>query len=391
MAQQSSLPEHLSGLEPGFDVPALPGMSLAEVFTPALILDLDALERNLRRMSAFVQTHGMKLRVHGKMHRSVDVYRLQEQIGSATGICCQKVSEAEVFARAGVKDILISNEVRDPRMIDRLAQLPRFGGRIGVCVDAPEAVADLAAAVARHGFSLDVLVEYDCGAGRCGVQSAAEAVALARAIDEAPGLRYAGLQSYQGSVQHLAEFNTRRAAAAEAILRTTEVIGALREAGLPPETVTGAGTGSYTFETSSGVFTELQCGSYAFMDADYGQVLDIEGRRFDEGPWQNALFVLAQVISTARPGQAVLDAGLKSLTMESGLPLVFGRPDLTCTAVSDEHSQIRDPEGRLQIGDRLKLVPGHCDPTCNLHDYYVALRGDRVEAVWPVSARGRSC
>ncbi|RRH75516.1 DSD1 family PLP-dependent enzyme [Falsigemmobacter faecalis] len=390
MAQESSVPQHLAGLEPGFDLPALPGMSLSEVQTPALILDLDALARNLRRMSTFVATHGMKLRVHGKMHRSVDVYRLQEQIGGASGICCQKVSEAEVFARAGVKDILISNEVRDPRMIDRLAQLPRFGGRVAVCVDAPGAVADLAQAVARHGYPLDVLVEYDSGAGRCGVQGADAAVALAQAITAAEGLRYAGLQSYQGSVQHLTEFNSRRAAAAEAILRTAEVIDALKAAGLPPETVTGAGTGSYTFETSSGIYTELQCGSYAFMDADYGRVLDIEGRRFDEGLWENALFVLTQVISTAKPGQAVTDAGLKSLTMESGLPLVFGRPGLTCTGVSDEHSQIRDPEGVLRIGERLRLVPGHCDPTCNLHDWYVGLRGDQVEVLWPVSARGRS-
>lgn len=390
MAQTLAPSISLQGLEPGFDIPALPGMAEAEIHTPALILDLDALERNLRKMGSYAATHGVKLRVHGKMHRSVDLYRLQEQIGGASGICCQKVSEAEVFARAGVQDILISNEVRDPRMIDRLAQLPRFGARILVCVDDAAGVAALAGAVARHGYGLEVLVELDCGAGRCGVAGPDQALALARAIEAAPGLTFSGLQSYQGSMQHLTHYEAREAAATSAIMLTAEVVTALREAGLPCAIVTGAGTGSYPFEANSGVYTELQCGSYAFMDADYGRVLDDEGRRLDHAEWENALFVLTQVMSTARAGQAVVDAGLKSLSLDSGLPVIAGGGVPLYRAISDEHGQIDDPEGSLQVGDRLRLIPGHCDPTCNLHDWYVALRGGVVEAVWPVSARGKS-
>ena len=167
-----------AGLEVGYDVPALPGMREDEIQTPCLILDLDALERNIRKMGDYARAHGMRHRAHGKMHKSVDVLRLQQELGGAVGVCCQKVAEAEVFARAGIADILVSNEVRDLGKIDRLARLPRHGARVTVCVDDPANVADLSAAAGRHGTQLDCFVEIDCGAGRCGVGTAAEAVAL---------------------------------------------------------------------------------------------------------------------------------------------------------------------------------------------------------------------
>ena len=190
----------------GYDIPALPGMDEAEIQTPCLILDLDALERNIRKMGEYAQAHGMRHRSHGKMHKSVDVQKLQESLGGAVGVCCQKVSEAEVFARGGIKDILVSNEVRDPVKIDRLAQLPKHGARISVCVDDLANVAELSAAARRHDTTLECLVEIDCGAGRCGVRSAGAAVEIARAIDAAPALKFSGMQAYQGAMQHLESY-----------------------------------------------------------------------------------------------------------------------------------------------------------------------------------------
>src|SRR5215475_6625471 len=168
-----------ASLEVGYDVPARPGMSVDDIQTPCLILDLDALERNIRKMGAYAKAHNMRHRAHGKMHKSVDVLRLQQELGGAIGVCCQKVSEAEVFARAGVKDVLVSNQVRDPAKIDRLARLPRYGARITVCIDDLANVADLSAAAQKHGTTVECLVEVDCGAARCGVSAVSEVLAIA--------------------------------------------------------------------------------------------------------------------------------------------------------------------------------------------------------------------
>lgn len=385
----AALAEDLSGLELGYDIPALPGMAEAEVLTPCLAVDLDALERNLATMAGFVKATGLRLRAHGKMHRSVAVALLQVEIGGASGICCQKVAEAEAFVRGGIRDVLVSNEVRDPARIDRLARLPLRGASVTVCVDDVDNVADLSAAAATHGTELGCLVEIDIGAGRCGARSPAQAVEIARAIEAAPGLRYEGLQAYQGEMQHIEDHAAREAAFDAARDRCAAAVEALAAAGLAPAVVSGAGTGSFRFEAESGLWTELQCGSYAFMDAAYGAVRDAQGRRLDEAAFENALFVLTSVISR-RPGIAVCDAGLKSMSMESGLPRVFGREGVAYTRASDEHGVLSDPSGALAINARLRLVPGHCDPTCNLHDRIVVLRGGRVEALWRVDARGRS-
>ncbi|OCW55663.1 DSD1 family PLP-dependent enzyme [Hoeflea olei] len=378
------------GLEVGFDIPALPGMELGTIQTPCLILDLDALERNLVKMADEAKAMGVALRVHGKMHKSVDVARLQHAIGGATGICCQKVSEAEAFARGGMSDILISNQVRDPLKIDRMARLPVLGARISCCVDDLENVAALSQAALRHGATLHCLIELDCGAGRCGVTTPDQAVALARAIGAAPGLVFDGLQAYQGAMQHLVSHADRKAKFEAALATVRAVLDALTATGTACETVTGGGTGSYRFEGSSGVYTELQCGSYAFMDADYGKVRDADGRRLDEAGFENALFVLTSVMSHVRSDRAICDAGLKVLSLDSGLPVVAGADGVTYVACSDEHGTLSDPGGVLRINDRLRLIPGHCDPTCNLHDWYVGVRDDRVECLWPVTARGKA-
>ena len=378
------------GLEVGYDIPALPGMKEADIQTPCLVLDLDALERNIRKMGDYAKAHGMRHRSHGKMHKSVDVQKLQERLGGAVGVCCQKVSEAEVFVRGGIKDVLVSNQVRDPAKIDRLARLPKLGSRIIVCVDDIANVAELSKAAVKHGTELEVFIEIDCGAGRCGVTTTEEVVKIARAVDAAPGLKFTGIQAYQGAMQHMDRYEDRKAKLDAAIAQVKDAVAGLKKAGLEPELVSGGGTGSYYFESGSGVYNELQCGSYAFMDADYGRILDKAGRRIDQGEWENALFILTSVMSHAKPDKAIVDAGLKAQSVDSGLPVVYGREDVKYVKCSDEHGVVEDPKGVLKVNDKLRLVPGHCDPTCNVHDWYVGVRGGKVEAVWPVSARGKA-
>ncbi len=376
--------------EVGFDIPALPGMDAAQIQTPALILDLDALERNIRKMGDYAKAHGMRHRAHGKMHKSVDIAKLQIALGGACGICCQKVSEAEVFLRGGVGDVLVSNQIRDPLKIDRLARLPRLGATVSVCVDDLGNVAELNRAAEAHRTRIGCLVEVDCGAGRCGVVDASDTVGIAKAIDGAPNLTFEGLQAYQGSMQHLRGQAERETAFRHVVATVEPMVAALRSEGLDCKLVSGGGTGSYRLETGSGLYNELQCGSYAFMDADYGRVLGEDGARLDEGEWENAMFILTQVMSHVKPGRAIVDAGLKSMSIDSGLPMVFGRTDVTYVGCSDEHGTIEDPNGALKIGDKLRLVPGHCDPTVNLHDWYLGLRAGKVETLWPVSARGKA-
>ena len=376
--------------EVGYDIPAAIGMDESEIQTPCLVLDLDALERNIKKMGDYAKAHGMRHRVHGKMHKSVDVALLQEKLGGSVGVCCQKVSEAEVFARGGIKDVLVSNQVRDPAKIDRLARLPKWGARTICCVDDMDNVVDLSEAATRHGTEIECLVEIDVGAGRCGVQYGQPVVELAKAIDAADGLKFAGIQAYQGAMQHLDSYEERQGKTQIAIDQVRESIELLKAEGLECDIVGGGGTGSYYFESNSGVFNELQCGSYAFMDADYGRILDKDGNRIDEGEWENALFILTSVMSHAKADKAIVDAGLKAQSVDSGLPTIYGRNDVTYVKCSDEHGVVSDPNGVLKVNDKLKLVPGHCDPTCNVHDWYVGVRNGKVETLWPVSARGKA-
>jgi 3-hydroxy-D-aspartate aldolase len=381
---------HLDEYEVGFDIPAKPGMKADEIQTPALVLDLDALERNIKKMGDYAKDHGMRHRVHGKMHKSVDVAKLQERLGGAVGVCCQKVSEAEVFARGGIKDVLVSNQVREPAKIDRLARMPKLGARVIVCVDDLANVADLSEAATRHGTQIECFIEMDVGAGRCGVIGAENVVEIAKAIEAADGLKFTGIQAYQGAMQHMDSYDARKAKIDVAVAMVKEAVDLLKDNGIETELVSGGGTGSYYFESNSGVYNELQCGSYAFMDADYGRILDKDGKRIDQGEWQNALFLLTSVMSHAKADKAIVDAGLKAQSVDSGLPFVFGRDDVEYVKCSDEHGVVADPDGKLKVNDKLWLVPGHCDPTCNVHDWYVGVRGGVVECVWPVSARGRA-
>ncbi len=378
------------GLEVGYNVPALPGMDEADIQTPCLVLDLDALERNIRKMGDYAKAHNMRHRVHGKMHKSVDVAKLQEELGGSVGVCCQKVSEAEVFARGGIKDILVSNQVRDAAKIDRLARLPNWGARTIVCVDDIANVADLSAGAVKHGNEIECLIEIDCGAGRCGVTTTPEVIEIAKAIIASEGLKFTGIQAYQGAMQHIDSYEGRKEKLDIAIAMVKDAVEGLKAEGIECELVSGGGTGSYYFESNSGVYNELQCGSYAFMDADYGRILDKDGKRIDQGEWENAMFILTSVMSHAKADKAICDAGLKAQSVDSGLPFIYGRDDVEYIKCSDEHGVISDPDGVLAINEKLKLVPGHCDPTANVHDWYVGVRNGKVETLWPVSARGKA-
>ena len=371
--------------------PATPGMAMAEIDTPALIIDLDAFERNLRRMADATSTAGVRLRPHAKTHKS-PVIGLKQMALGAVGLCCQKVSEAEAMMHGGIPDVLISNEVVGQQKLDRLAALAHQA-RVMVVADNEIAVEALGAAAARAGVTIRVLVEIDVGASRCGVAPGEPAVRLARRIAREKHLAFAGLQAYQGRAQHLRTFDERRVAINAAIKMTAHTVALLKQAGLTCDVVGGAGTGTFELEAASGVYNELQAGSYCFMDADYARNKRADGGAFDT--FENALFVYATVMSTPTAERAVVDAGLKAFSFDSGVPEARGVAGAIYERPSDEHGNLNVAacNVRPKLGDKILLIPGHCDPTVNLHDWYIGVRGmgtdsARVESVWPVAARG---
>jgi 3-hydroxy-D-aspartate aldolase len=371
--------------------PAAIGMSLEEVDTPALLVDLDAFERNLKRMADAVAKSPVKLRPHAKTHKCPVVALQQMQLG-AVGVCCQKVGEAEAMVYGGVSNVLVSNQVVGAPKLAKLASLARRA-KMGVCVDDAGNIADIDAAAEAAGVTLDVLVEIDVGAGRCGVAPGKPALDLAQRIDKARHLTFGGLQAYHGSAQHIRGYDDRRKAIDSAIAKTKETVDLLAKHGLACAIVGGAGTGTFQFEAASGVYTELQAGSYVFMDADYGRNLNRDGNPIDD--FENSLFVYATVMSRVVPERAVVDAGLKALSVDSGLPLPWQLPGVEYTGASDEHGKlsvaesVRGGNSDLKVGDKVRLIPGHVDPTVNMYDWYVGIRNGRVEALWPITARGR--
>jgi D-serine deaminase-like pyridoxal phosphate-dependent protein len=329
---------------------------------------------------------GVRLRPHAKTHKCAAIAQRQMALG-AVGICCQKVSEAEALVRAGVPDVLVANEVVDPRKLDRFARLARQA-KAAICVDSEEGVHALAVACGAHDVTADVLIEINVGADRCGVEPGEPALKLADAIAALPALRYAGLQAYHGRAQHVRSWEERREAirqAGDAAARTRDL---LAQHGHVTSLISGGGTGTHPFELGSGIYNELQAGSYVFMDADYARNLDQQGQQRPE--YRHALFVYAQVMSAPGRGSVILDAGLKALSFDSGVPLVAGHPDVAYHRPSDEHGMLDMTKSgaRFRLGEKVRLIPGHCDPTVNLYDWIVAYRGERVEEVWRVDARG---
>jgi len=360
------------------------GDPVEAIDTPALLLDLNAFERNLQRMA---QAAGhMRLRPHAKSHKCPEI-ALQQVKHGAVGICCQKLSEAFVFAEAGIKDILVTNQIVGAR---KLCQVRKLAEQInlGVLVDHISHVRDLAHVMQGSLRELDVYVELDVGAGRCGA-SCEQAVELARAIHASDGLRFAGIHAYHGAAQHFRTAEQRALAIQFASHRAAQVKAEIEAVGMQVPVITGAGTGTFCIERDSGVYQEIQPGSYIFMDKDYAaNELGVKDVKFE-----HALFVATRVQSRPSPAVAVVDAGLKASSVDSGMPCVWGRDDLVYVKASDEHGVIQvertgTDNNAPGIGDLLMLVPGHCDPTVNLYDEIICVRHGRVEAIWQVSARG---
>ena len=390
----SKLPGQLSDLV---------GKPVHRIDTPALVVDLDAMKRNLGRMAEFARKHHVLWRPHAKLHKSATLAKMQIKAG-AVGVCVQKTAEAEIMVASGVHDVYISNQVIAPAKLARVAALTQavaaHGGQIAIAVDSVEGIDRLAQAMteARHGTAslatvIDVFVEIDVGQGRCGVQPGPDAVTLALEIRKHPALRFAGLQAYHGKAQHVRNVQERRMAAADAMKSVELTCQLLKAQGMAPALVTGAGTGSFALEAASGVYGELQAGSFMFMDADYAQ-----NQRDPVQPYfEHALFVRTQVMS-CHAGHAVCDAGHKSHAIDAGLPRVHvfdGQGGLDYFNGGDEHGILRPSAGNTRLpdlGQQLWLIPGHCDPTVNLHDAMIGVSGGlkngTVERIIRVDARG---
>ncbi|WP_439815329.1 DSD1 family PLP-dependent enzyme [Zavarzinia sp. CC-PAN008] len=367
----------------------------ARLATPALVLDFDLFQANLARMAQHGRDTGLALRPHAKTHKSADIARLQRAAG-AIGVCCAKLGEAEALADhwADMADVLLTSPVVTP---DGIARLIRLAARVpGLMVVADNAanVAALGHAAWQAGILLPVLVDIDLGMHRTGIASP-RAEALARRIATTPGLTFAGIQAYGGQWQHIADYDARRAKVLEGLEALTVLVGALDAAGLPARIVTGGGTGTHAIDPAARVFTELQVGSYIFMDVDYDAVA-LEGPAGANGappPFGPALAVQVTVISANAPGLATTDGGVKAFATDGPAPRILAGapPGASYRFMGDEYGCVTLPEGTaLGIGDVLLVQVPHCDPTVNLHDWIHVVRDGTLEAIWPVHARGRS-
>ena len=378
------------------------GYSVNAIDTPALVVDLDMMERNLRTMAAFAAQHQVMLRPHAKMHKSAELAKLQMAAG-AVGVCVQKTSEAEALVAGGIHNIFISNEVIAPLKLARVATLTRtlapLGGKLAICVDSIEGIRRLAIGMNEGRLSsgiassIDVFIEINVGHHRCGVEPGLPAVALAIEIRKHPALNFAGLQAYHGKAQHMRSASERQGAILSAIKAVRHTRELIEDEGIKVGLVTGAGTGTAPLEAASKLYGELQAGSYLFMDADYAaNELAVGQPRF-----KHALFVKTQVISV-HPQHVVCDAGHKSHAIDSGLPKVHAfsnRSELEYSIGGDEHGILKPAAGSTRLpslGSMLWLIPGHCDPTVNLHNVMIGVRGGLlkgvVERIINIDARG---
>lgn len=364
--------------------------SRAALNTPVLVLDIERLDRNIAAMQARATGCSVALRPHAKTHKSVDIARRQIAAG-AVGVCCAKIGEAEVMVDGGIDGVLITSPVAAPAAIERLAALAGRAKDLMATVDDPAVAQRIDAALADADATLDAIIDIDPGIRRTGVASAEAAVELAQSIVSSSRLRLRGVQFYCGMQQHMEDFSAREAAIEERTGYLREVIAALEEAGFAPEIVTGSGTGTHAIDLALGVFTELQAGSYVFMDTQY---LDCDLDGSGEPPFETALMVDARVVSANHAALVTIDAGFKSLSTDGGSPRVLegAAPGTVFAFMGDEHGALVAPDigKQLRPGDAVTLVVPHCDPTVNLYDNYHVVRDGTLVEVWPVSARGRA-
>jgi D-serine deaminase-like pyridoxal phosphate-dependent protein len=365
-------------------------MTRDEIPTPALLLDLDRFERNLARMAEHVRRAGKQIRPHAKTHRCPEIARRQIAAG-ALGVACAKLGEAEVMAAVGIRGLLITTEIVPPGSVARLMRLVREAPDTMIVVDNAENVKAVAAAARAASVTVNVLVDVEVGGRRTGVVPGEPAVALARAVVAEPALRLRGLQGYAGQCAHVLGWAERRQASHKAMAPLMETRRLFESAGLPVEVVAGGSTGTHDIDVELPGLTELQSGSYCVMDIDYRRIGGQRGSALTE--FEMALTVIATVVSVPGRDRAVVDAGLKAFSTDKPFPPeAVERPGVTYEFAGDEHGRLAlsDPDRPFRLGERIEFLPPHCDPTINLYDRFYAMRGDRVEGVWPIAARGRS-
>ena len=361
----------------------------AKLQTPALVLDLDAFERNLAHMTAHAKKHGIGLRPHAKTHKSVEIAKRQIGAG-ANGVCCAKLGEGEALGEGGIGSILLTSPVVTDSGIARVMALNTKIPDLMIMTDNAAVAARLDAAALAAGKPLKVLVDIDPNLGRTGIRMA-DAPALIAQVAEAKGLIYMGLQCYAGQVMHLESPNERRALSLQVMKELGELRDKVTKAGHAPKIISGGGTGTFDIDPDAHVLTELQVGSYIFMDRQYNDVWEKPGDRI---PFEASLTVQTTVISANRPGLATTDAGFKSFATDAGPPLLASGapPGAAYFFFGDEQGGITYPrEGaRMNVGDVVTCVVPHCDPTVNLYDRYHVAKGDALVEIWPVEGRGRS-
>jgi 3-hydroxy-D-aspartate aldolase len=360
--------------------------------TPALVLELPALERNLDAMAAWARSRGVALRPHAKTHKSTEIARRQLQRG-ATGVCCATIAEAEAMVLAGIPGVVVTSPLTTRAKLRRLAALKPHARDLMVVIESPENLALLREVCAPvPGPAIGLLVDLDIGHGRTGIADRDAAIALARLAEATAGFDWRGVQAYAGHLQHLDRSDERRERSAAALAVLRETVAALHAAGLPPQVVSGAGTGTAWADTDLGVFTELQVGSYAVMDVEYARLeWPAPGC-----PFEHALFVATAVVSTQQSGGVVFDGGHKAFATDGPLPmLAAGLHDPSLAALEvrrrgDEHLEVGASAQRLGVveGDLVEFVVPHCDPTINLYDFYCVASGDELVDVWPIEGRG---
>ncbi len=351
--------------------------SLDSLDTPQLLIDLDIVDANVRRMREGLRERSTALRVHFKSLKCAGLARYLAGQG-AERFLCAKLNEAEVLADAGFTDLFIANQVVGAGKLRRLAELARRAA-VSVCVDDAQNVRDLGRVASEAGVSLGVFVEVDVGMGRCGVEPGEPALALARLIEATPGLCFLGLQGYQGHLQMIATVAERQARCREGLQALAATRQLIEQAGIRVAVVTGGGTGTWDEVGGYPGMTELQPGSFVLMDAAYNRVRPEFGC---------ALSILCTVISR-RPQWYVLDAGSKAVSQDFGTPQVKGRERDRVVKLAEEHAKVETTDPAVRVGDRREVLPAHCCATMNLHRQAIAVRKGQVEAVWPIEASGR--
>ena len=354
------------------------------VRTPALIVDIDILDRNIATMAAMAKSMGLAFRPHAKAHKCINIAQRLHRAG-AVGTCCATIGEAETMASGGIGGLLITSPLTTSDQLQRLGQLLSSGADVAVVADHPRNIDAYAELAKSNGRQLDVLIDFDFGQGRAGCVNVEDAVAIARHMAQYASLRLRGVQAYWGHLQQVVPMSERQQLAGVQQKRLQSLISALSSAGHLPEIVSGAGTGTHKIDGDSGLFTEIQPGSFLFMDSCYGVSLTSETGT----PFTPSLFLAASVISANRPGRVIVNAGLKAFATDSGKPEPQrGAPrGATYRFMGDEHGAVDFEGNGPGLADTIEFLTSHCDPTVNLHSAFHVVRGDEVIDIWPITGR----